>query len=519
MTNRVVAVAVLCLALLSFFRFPGHTWLQQDSQIYAPILEHLHDPAVLSKDILVERPHVSFTIYDELARVLRAVTTLDFHYVLVILQILTRALAIWGFYLMATAAGLDLAPALLVAAILSLGAFIAGPEVMILEYEPVPRGFAVPLLILGIGLAAHRRLMAASIAGAVAFLIHPPTAYPFWLAFAILARRNLRALIPMLAAAVALFVAAKFQSGQGEAQAFFTTVTPQMEKLQRMRAFYPWISMWWQSLLPQYLLLCAVVVAGYVRLNRQMTAELRFFQIALPLIGTLSMPLSALLLERMKWALMPQFQPMRALLFVTLFTIFTAAAAGCVAASKRHWPESIAWFAIAYLLPVQPRLIAPLAPKTIAAVVVLAAFAAIAVFTRRLVPIAALAAFLLFGPGPANPLDTPALRQLSGWARQNTPQDAVFLFPDSGKQHTPGIFRTEALRAVYVDWKGGGQVNYLQHLGEQWWQRWQSAMTHPLTPAEYHAKGIDYLVLKPAHYLPGLSPVFTNEEFTVYRLE
>src|ERR1019366_8508439 len=29
----------------------GHTWLQQDSQIYVPILEHLRDPAVLRNDI------------------------------------------------------------------------------------------------------------------------------------------------------------------------------------------------------------------------------------------------------------------------------------------------------------------------------------------------------------------------------------------------------------------------------------------------------------------------------------
>ena len=41
-----LATAAVCvaLALLTFFQFPGHTWLQQDSQIYVPILEHLRDP-------------------------------------------------------------------------------------------------------------------------------------------------------------------------------------------------------------------------------------------------------------------------------------------------------------------------------------------------------------------------------------------------------------------------------------------------------------------------------------------
>src|SRR5260370_32698037 len=59
-----LALAALCvaLALLSFFQFPGHTWLQQDTQIYAPILEHLHDPAVLRNATLAQRPHSAFTL-------------------------------------------------------------------------------------------------------------------------------------------------------------------------------------------------------------------------------------------------------------------------------------------------------------------------------------------------------------------------------------------------------------------------------------------------------------------------
>src|SRR5579871_5218738 len=58
------AGAALALALLSFFQFPGHTYLQQDTQIYVPILEHLRDPSVLRNEILVAQPHVAFTIYD-----------------------------------------------------------------------------------------------------------------------------------------------------------------------------------------------------------------------------------------------------------------------------------------------------------------------------------------------------------------------------------------------------------------------------------------------------------------------
>src|SRR5450631_2612024 len=121
------AAAAVALAVLTFFQFPGHSWLQQDSQIYVPILEHLRDPSVLRNDILVQHPHVAFTLYDETARALRVVTGTGFREVLFAEQIATRALGIWGLLLMAEALGLGLAPALLVAAICSLGALIPGP--------------------------------------------------------------------------------------------------------------------------------------------------------------------------------------------------------------------------------------------------------------------------------------------------------------------------------------------------------------------------------------------------------
>src|SRR5580700_1905946 len=147
------AAGILALTALTWFEFPGHTWLQQDTQIYVPILEHLRDPAVLRQDMLAARPHVSYTLYDETARVLARVTGGGFREVLEGEQLATRALGIWGLYLMATALGLSMPAALLVAGIVSLGATIAGPAVLSFELEPDPRGFAVPLLFLAIGLA------------------------------------------------------------------------------------------------------------------------------------------------------------------------------------------------------------------------------------------------------------------------------------------------------------------------------------------------------------------------------
>src|SRR5208337_3021953 len=99
MTRLSAAACVLALALASYFLFPGHTWLQQDSQIWTAMLEHLRDPAVLRNDILVQRPHVGFTLYDEVALALRAFTRLGFRDVLAFQQILFRAFGIWGLIL------------------------------------------------------------------------------------------------------------------------------------------------------------------------------------------------------------------------------------------------------------------------------------------------------------------------------------------------------------------------------------------------------------------------------------
>src|SRR5262245_25718141 len=100
--SRLGAAAAACgLALLTYFQFPGHTWLQQDSQIYVPILEHMNDPSLLSNDPLVEGSHAAFTLYDEIAVAIHRVTAIPFHGILAAEQIVTRALGIWGLMLMA----------------------------------------------------------------------------------------------------------------------------------------------------------------------------------------------------------------------------------------------------------------------------------------------------------------------------------------------------------------------------------------------------------------------------------
>ncbi|HTT66213.1 MAG TPA: DUF6798 domain-containing protein [Bryobacteraceae bacterium] len=535
MRRLAVAAGILALTALTWYEFPGHTWLQQDTQIYVPILEHLRNPAVLARDILVERPHVSFTLYDEVARALAWLTGGSFRVVLEAEQFVTRALGIWGLYLMATALGLSAPASLLVAGAISLGATIGGPAVLSFEIEPDPRGFAVPLLFLAVGLTAHGRDLAAGVAAAAAFLMHPPTVYPFWAVYACLAlwRRRFVAFAPLAAACLALAIAARFQQGASEAQVFFSRLTPFLESLQRMRAGYSWISEWWREWLAHYLVLYAASVVAYVRIRRRTPPSLRFLLIGLPLIGILSVPASYLFLERLKWTLMPQIQPMRALLFVTVIAQFSAAVAGLIAAQARRYVEAFAWFALLYLVPLNANLNALPSWNRALAVALLAGAACVAAWSESrkfrcspaLLAGAAAAAFFLIptlgGVRMYPRLHTPELAQLSAWARASTPPDSVFLFADAGKQLQPGIFRAEALRAVYVDWKGGGQINYLSELGRQWWNRWHQVMSKPFDPRElpyYRGLGIDYVVLSPQNRLAGRSAAFENGQYLVYAL-
>jgi len=497
-----VAAAAAALALVTFFWFPGHTWLQQDTQIYVPILEHQRDPSLLRNDIIAQHPHDAFTLYDEVAIGLRAVTHLGFREVLAAQQIVTRALGIWGLILLAEALGLGAWEAFFVAAICSLGAVIAGPTVLTLEYEPTPRAFAVPLVMLAIGLAARHRYIGASAAASIAFLYHAPTTLPFWAVFGVilLLRREWRAFAPIVFACVVLALAALHQAEPG----FYGRLTTAEEQLQRMRASYVWITAWPAARIVHWLIVLAVALIAARR-----RAPLL---IAIAIVGVATMPLSYVLLDRAKWALVPQIQPMRALLFTGLAMQFFAAVA---AIQSKRWWQSAGWFFAAYILTVQPVLTEPWAWKPVAVVAVIALLTAVR-------PIAALAAFvaipLVAGIVNYPNLQTPDLAQLSAWASASTPKDAVFLFPDARRNVDPGIFRAEAQRALYVDWKGGGQINYIKGFGEDWWSRWNQTMlarpTKALLP-KYNGLGIEYIVVRPNDRLP-IPALYENPSYVVY---
>jgi len=516
--NRVATASVcLAFALLTFFEFPGHTWLQQDTQIYVPILEHLRDPAVLRNDILVQQPHLAYTLYDEIAITARRVTGLGFREILQAQQIATRAIGFWGLLLLAEALGLAAGAAVTVAAICSLGVVVAGPSILTVEYEPTPRAFAFPLILLAIGFAARGRYRAAGVAGAIAVLYHPPTALPFWGMWVLLCllpgkqrAGRLQAFVPLAIASVILWTAAQTQP---ETQTFVTHLSTENEMLQRLRASYVYVSTWPWPTIGLHVALFALVLAAALRLRPPMGPEANVFLIALPAVGLLTMPLSWLFLEQWKWGVVPQIQPMRTLLFVTLSMQFLCAVAA-IRAGRRA--VAVILFGLAFLLPLQP--------FTWSRVALAMALGAAATLAGRWMPAAAVAAFFVIPwiGGVVNypRLQTPELAQLSTWAKANTKTDSMFLFADAPRGLDAGVFRTDALRAVYVDWKGGGQVNYLSGFGEQWWFRWQQTLAKKFTPAglpRYEALGIRYVVLHGEHRTPA-EPIYQNARYVVYEL-
>ena len=243
-----------------------------------------------------------------------------------------------------------------------------------------------------------------------------------------------------------------------------------------MRASYVYVSTYPPARLLHYVIVFAIAAAAFVRVRGK-----DWMLPALAALGLATIPISFALLEGMKWALVPQVQPMRALLFTTLAMQLLCAVAAMKAS---RWPERFAWFALAYLPAAQPVFTEAWKWKPAAVAVAVAAASAAAPVAALPAALAAFVALPTLGGVVNYPVvHTPELAQLSAWARSSTPADAVFLFPDSGRGLAPGVFRAEALRAVYVDWKGGGQVNYLGEFGEEWWRRWQQTLAHRYNPS------------------------------------
>ncbi len=549
-TRLDIAAAIILITALGFLVFPGQTWLQQDTQIYVPILEHMYDPAVLANDPVATNQHLHYSIYDEIAIAVRRLLDVDFYKALTTDQIVFRAAGILGAFLVATALGLPTWLALLTACAFALGASVMGPAVLTVEYEPKPRGSAVGLLLLAAGLAGHGRLLAAGVAASVAMLYHPPTTYPFWAVTAAMAARPpagyrraamLRLLLPAVAAAALLFAISRLTAGGPESEYWFARLTPELERLQRLRAPYNWISEWAGQWVWHYLLLWGVSMAALWRMRDRLPATLLPFVAGMPLIGLLSVPFSYLAYDVGKWAIMAKFQPARALLWVSAFAVILCVAACLRSASRNRKVEPLLFGVFAFMIPVQhnvwelilPDLADSVILRRCALVIFLGALAALAGWlhvhrSRFALAVCALAAVLPFVLLPTfgqvvteRDIHSPELDAVAEWARENTDRDAVFLFPDVGKGRQPGIFRVRALRAIYVDWKSGGQVNMVLGFARDWWMRYEATLLRDFSAGElprYDDLGIDYIVVQQESRLPKFASEYENSRYVVYRV-
>ncbi len=275
------------------------------------------------------------------------------------------------------------------------------------------------------------------------------------------------------------------------------------------------------------------------RLRSAASPPLRFVLAGLPIVGALSVPLAWLTYDVAHWALMAKFQPARAVLWIPATAVILTATACLRAARGGKRIEAVAWGMAAFLIPVQhnvldllwPNLADPLILRRLGLVVglalVLSAAGWLATRPRAGWAVWAVALVLPFvalpkiGHVETEPIrHHAALDELAAWARRETSLDAVFLFPDVGRGRQPGIFRAEAERAVYVDWKSGGQVNMVVSFAHQWWERYSTTMLTPFRPddlARYASLGIDYVVLHQSRSVPGRTPVFANAGYVVYR--
>jgi hypothetical protein len=527
MQTRVFAALLPLITALSFFVFPGRTILESDTQIYLPILEHLWDPTVLARDLVAVRPHVTYTLYDDIALLLRKITSLDFETVLVLQQIVWRFAGHLGAYLIALAVGLPAHAAFLVAGIAALGGWVYGPAVLLVEVEPVPRGFAVCLMLLSLGLVGFRRWTAAALALGLAFLYHPPTALALVVIVAALAawRRQWTPIAILAAAALLLAFMAWRQPGLAERQPLFATIPAWLEEIQRFRAPYNWISLWIARWFTHYLVLAAVAAAAMWRLRAHAPEELRLAALALAGVAALALPISWLITEQWKLMLGPQYQVGRYLLYIPWIATIGGAIAGARAAVDRRYLEAAVFFCGALALPLEGRVQDTLVPDlrstlSMQKFVLLVGVACLLTLLRRrpLAPIAVAAvsaAIALWSGAKVYRPRTPAdLRELIRWAERETWRDALFQFADAGNSPEPGVFRARARRALYVDWKAGGQANFLIEFGAIWWKRWQEMQqVRPLS--DYAQLGIDYVIFKKP--LLDAEPVFRNATYAVYR--
>ena len=268
------------------------------------------------------------------------------------------------------------------------------------------------------------------------------------------------------------------QSGHIRTQSLFSLIDPAWEQVIRMRTAYDWIGQWPAGSIMIFAAYCAAAIAALWRIRRRINVTQCIVLAGFPLLGVVFIGVSWLLLDEWKWALMAQVQPARAALFTIVFAQINCGLAALFASRDRRWMELAAWLILVFLPPVMP---SPMngtwAQAGTAALLVLATVVLLSKAPGRLAlpAVALLASWAI--PHVARTSNYPVLHsieldQLSEWARARTSDQALFMFPTAGRSLEQGVFRAQAARGLYTDWKAGGQVNYFRDFALEWSKRW-----------------------------------------------
>jgi hypothetical protein len=545
-------LGLIVFCWLGFAYFPGHSYLRGASQLYVPILERLASPGYLSRDLVATHPNVTYTVYDEVSLFLREIAGLDFRTALLLQQLLVRLAWLGGLYLIARACSVGRVWSLLTAAITSLGANLSGASVALIDPEPVPRAFALGLTVLATGFLAGEKPLLAALAGGLALVYDARVAALFWivllLAFGVdrQLRYLLRPCLPILLVfALILANLAQLQPGAGEQQDLTAKLTPLVESIQRIRTPWVWVSEWAAAEIWHYL---AILVIGFwatCRIWHRLNRQLRWLIVCLPVSGVFCIPISFLLLEKFRWALIAQLEPAKTLVFTVAFCLTACALAGVHALQKRTPWEAAVWFALLFLIQINVRILDVWKLNVTSArqLGLALAFGIVLAFGAMRLKRAAQPAMLVV-PVIATfvlPLATPAcspatsgietrthsLQELSDWAARDTWAGSVFAFPDAWKGLQPGVFRADSQRALWVDWESGALSIYSESFAREWWERWGQMMRPKFSAEQLQpllSLPVDYCVLKRENALTNqhgnrrteIEAVFANDDFVVY---
>lgn len=553
-TDRLLsAVPLLVLALIAaagLLYYPGTQYLTSDTQIYTPLVEHSRDSQVLANDPLVLYPHLGLSLYDESVNAIRWLTGCSVYPALYVHQVLFRFLQVLAGYLIAMGLGAGRWESLWIAAALQTAGFVSGPSVMVVEYDAVPRGYTLTMGLLAIACVMHGRIWLGSVVAGISLFFQAGMAYPFLACFGMYLLfgrreealvRRLRYLLPILGSLGIVFAAAAIQNESGSAS--LALVPDWLVELHRIRASYNYPSTWHPAVLWVPVGIGGVFLLAAWRFQQHLPSRMMWFVWGTPLVGILSIPFAWFTMEYLRLFLMAQLQPARAVAFMYGLAIPVLLSIAVVAARKQVWLESYAWMVAGLSIPFSTQLVFftgangwPAARFRYLWVPSLALLALLVLWLWQrsravaavLLVLLAVAPFVIhrevlntnaFATDARNPL----VQALAEWASTNTAQDAVFAFPGFGRSSQPGVFRSKALRAVYTDWKSGGQVNFSMEFAKIWWTRWNAVMVETeFTLAQaplLHSLGIDYLVLLPEQD-PGVgNALFRNDKFVAFRCE